>query len=56
MDYKKPSKADALRQLLAAIKVCRTAFAEEYPNFCTMLKAWEHRAEDMRRSLTVRKK
>lgn len=51
-EYGRPKKADALRQLLAAIKMCRETFAEDYPNFCAMLKAWQSRAEDMRRTLT----
>lgn len=51
-EYGRPKKADALRQLLAAIKMCRGAFSEDYPNFCAMLEAWLHRAEDMRRTLT----
>lgn len=51
MEYKKPPKAEALQQLLAAIKVCRTTFKDDYPNFCTMLDAWESRAKDLRSDL-----
>lgn len=51
MKYKKPTKAEAIQQLLAAIKVCRAAFKSDYPNFCTMLDAWEHRAKDLRSDL-----
>lgn len=49
--YKKPTKTEALQQLLAAIKVCRAAFADDYPNFGTMLDAWENRAKDLRSDL-----
>lgn len=51
MEYKKPTKAEAIQQLLAAIKVCRAAFKSDYPNFCTMLDAWESRAKDLRSDL-----
>lgn len=48
MDYKKPTKAEALQQLSAAIKAYRAAFKDDYPNFCTMLDAWENRTKDIR--------
>ena len=49
--FEKPTKDEALQQLLAAIKVCRTAFKGDYPNFCTILDAWESRAKDLRSDL-----
>ena len=42
MDYKKPTRKEAIQKLIAAIKLCKATFADDYPNFCEMLAEWEN--------------
>ena len=42
MDYKKPTRKEAIQKLIASIKLCRATFADDYPNFGDMLAEWEN--------------
>ena len=42
MDYKKPTRKEAIQKLISAIKLCIATFADDYPNFCEMLAEWEN--------------
>ena len=39
--FEKPTKKEAMQKLLAAIKLCKATFADEFPNFCGTLSEWE---------------
>ncbi len=39
--FEKPTKKEAIQKLLAAIKLCKATFADEFPNFCEVLSEWE---------------
>lgn len=39
--FEKPTKKEAIQKLLAAIKLCKATFAEDFPNFCEVLSEWE---------------
>ena len=55
MDFKKPTQAEAIIKLLAAIKLCKDAFSEDLPNFAEMLTEWEQVAKRLRHSLVHNK-
>ena len=42
MDFKKPTRKEAIQKLIAAIKLCIATFADDYPNFCENLIEWEN--------------
>lgn len=42
MDYKKPTRKEAIQRLIASIKLCRATFTDDFPNFCEMLTEWEN--------------
>ena len=42
MDYKKTTRQKAIQKLIAAIKLCRATFEDDFPNFCEMLIEWEN--------------
>ena len=41
MDYKKPTRKEAIQKLIASIKLCKATFAD-FPNFGEMLTEWEN--------------